>query len=138
MKKYFYIGILGAFGAIARYVVEKAPFSLPFYYFPINTLIINLLGCFLLAFIIELSYERKIISPALRLGITTGFLGAFTTFSTLCKEVSDLLTMTKWGTAGLYIISLLVLGFLSIYAANKLAKATLKALDFKNEVKIWN
>ncbi|MEI8216107.1 MAG: CrcB family protein [Eubacteriales bacterium] len=138
MRKYLYIGILGAFGAIARYVVEKAPFSLPFYNFPINTLLINLLGCFLLAFIIELSYERKIVSSALRLGITTGFLGAFTTFSTLCKEVSDLLTIGKWLFALIYILSLLILGFLSIYTANKLAKAAIKMLGRKEEVQIWD
>lgn len=91
MKKYIYIGILGAFGAIARYVFEKAPIiissvsgplSLHLQIFPINTLIINVLGCFALSFIIDLSFEKKHLSNALRLGITTGFLGAFTTFST--------------------------------------------------------
>ena len=138
MRKYLYIGILGAFGAIARYVIEKAPFSLPFYNFPANTMVINVLGCFALAFIIEFSYEKKIISAALRLGVTTGFLGAFTTFSTLCKEVSDLLAMEKWLFAAIYIFSSLILGFLSIYAANKLAKASIKMLGSKEEVQIWD
>jgi fluoride ion exporter CrcB/FEX len=52
-----------------------------------NTLVVNLVGCFLLAAILTLALEVLEISSDLRLGVSTGFIGAFTTFSTLCKEI---------------------------------------------------
>ena len=147
MKKYIYIAILGAFGAIARYVLEKAPIiissassplSLPLQIFPINTLIINTLGCFALSFIIDLSFERKILSTALRLGVTTGFLGAFTTFSTLCKESTELFQLGEYGVGMSYIIASVLLALLSILLANKLAKYFVKKFHTNGGAKLWN
>lgn len=125
MKKYLYIAILGAFGAITRYVFEKAPFQLFDTNFPIKTLAINLLGCFVLSLIIEYSFERKNLSNSQRLGITTGFLGAFTTFSTLCKETVDLLNAGQYAFALIYILASIALGLLAIELANKLVKKIL-------------
>jgi fluoride exporter len=48
--------------------------------------VINVLGCFLMGFLFIETIERLTISPYLRIGILTGFLGGFTTFSTFAME----------------------------------------------------
>lgn len=86
---YLYIALGGAVGATSRYclslwIANKIPGV-----FPLGTLIVNLLGCFLLGVLYALG--DRTISPQLRLFLTTGFLGAFTTFSTFSVETLDLL-----------------------------------------------
>jgi fluoride ion exporter CrcB/FEX len=51
----------------------------------------NVLGAFALAFILTIAFEIWTFDSDIRLGVTTGFLGAFTTFSTLCKETVGLM-----------------------------------------------
>lgn len=78
------VGIGGFFGAISRYVVSKklnkAAAALPF-----GTLAVNLVGAFFLGFITGIQANIMIL-----LLFGTGFLGAFTTFSTLKLEMSKL------------------------------------------------
>lgn len=90
MKKYLYIGCGGFLGAILRYVIKNAPIYNYKEKIPLNTFIINITGSLILAFILSISYARWKYSENLKLGITTGFLGAFTTFSTMCKETVTL------------------------------------------------
>jgi fluoride exporter len=81
------IVIGGLAGGLFRYMFETlvpTPMSLPF-----GTLMVNLLGCFLLGFIYFIADEREWPSW-LRLGLGTGFVGAFTTFSTFSLELSEL------------------------------------------------
>ena len=54
--------------------------------FPYATLCINVLACFLMGFLFVETLERLTISPALRVGILTGFIGGFSTFSTFAME----------------------------------------------------
>jgi CrcB protein len=77
------VGIGGFFGAIARYSISKKLNNNPF--LPIGTLTVNLLGAFLLGIIIGIKANTLI---ALLFG--TGFMGAFTTFSTLNLEMIQL------------------------------------------------
>lgn len=87
---YFAVALGGFFGAGARDLLGKAVGS---GYLPYGTLLINLAGSFLLLFLMTLLLERMFFGGAvLRLGLTSGFLGAFTTFSTLTKELLELLT----------------------------------------------
>lgn len=91
MFKLVSIGIGGFLGAISRYLLTKKVESSFTGSFPYGTLVVNLLGCFLLGFIFTLTLERQVINPTLRIGITTGFLGALTTFSTFSLETMNLL-----------------------------------------------
>jgi len=87
MKEYkIWCGIaFGGFaGAISRYGLSG--FSITWGGFPLNILMINLLGAFLLAGFLEISLERLQLPAQVRTGVSTGFLGAFTTFSGLCAE----------------------------------------------------
>lgn len=88
---YLAVAIGGFLGAVTRAALGKlikAGFTSSF---PVNTLIINLTGCFILSFFLTLTLDRLEINPKLRLAIGTGFLGAYTTFSTFALESINLL-----------------------------------------------
>jgi CrcB protein len=88
--------------------------------FPLGTLVINVLGALLLSFVVTL-VAQETVRPELRLIIGTGFLGAFTTFSTFELESEYLLSHGNWLPATVYIGGNLVLGFLAIFAGRALA-----------------
>lgn len=115
MKKYIYIGIGGFFGAISRYAIK----NIHIYHYngviPLNTLIINVSGSFVLALILTTAFEVLEMDESVRLGIGTGFLGAYTTFSTLCKETVGLITKGFYFSAISYIIMSTILGLVAAY-----------------------
>jgi CrcB protein len=77
----------GGAGCVARYLVALAVGRRDL---PYATLIVNLLGSFLIAFIFELALLRKDVSPNLQLALTTGFMGGFTTYSAFNFETTRL------------------------------------------------
>jgi fluoride exporter len=87
MRKYIYISIGGFVGATGRYALRNWHVLDISNQFHIDTIFINILGCFTLALFLRLAYAIGEVDSDLRLGITTGFIGAFTTFSTVCKEI---------------------------------------------------
>lgn len=113
MKKYLYICLGGAFGAILRFIIRAMPALQRLSDFPVNTLLINLTGSFLLGLVLTYAYETDSISADLRLGLATGFLGAFTTFSTLCKETATL-GLTGFLPIALAYVSVSILGGLGM------------------------
>jgi CrcB protein len=101
---YFAVAIGGFLGAIARYIVGQWFTDLVRVTgFPWGTLIINLLGCFVLSLFLTVALDLLVISPFIRLGVSTGFIGAFTTFSTFSLETVQLLQSHQFGYAGLYL-----------------------------------
>lgn len=122
MKQYIYVGIGGFFGAVARY---SFPIAERFGYggsFPLDTFLINVSGSFLIALILTFSVEWNKVDPALKVGITTGFLGAYTTFSTLCKEAVYLMQNGDYGSALFYIAASTLLGLGSAYMGAVIAR----------------
>ena len=111
------IALGGACGALARYGlnlwIQTRLGPTAWATFPLGTLTINVLGCFLLGVTLTLS-ARGLISPEWRLAFGTGFVGAFTTFSTFAWE-SDLLLRGGEGLrAALYLSGNLLLGQLAV------------------------
>ncbi len=78
--------------------------------FPYGTFVINLSGCFWMGFIATLALDVTLISPELRLLLTTGFLGAYTTFSTYGLDTVNLLRMQHWAISGGYWLGSAALG----------------------------
>lgn len=115
MKKCLYIGFFGFLGAMLRYYVK----SVQVYHYkevvPINTIIINVTGSFVLALILTASLEVFKIKEEIRLGITTGFLGAYTTFSTLCKDTVTLAKSGLYFSALNYVTLSTLLGLCAAY-----------------------
>ncbi|NGZ73704.1 fluoride efflux transporter CrcB [Saccharibacillus alkalitolerans] len=89
MKEIGYVALGGIGGALLRYALGV---SLPQTGgFPLPTLLINLSGCLFLGLFFTVALDPRRISPAFRIGIGTGFTGAFTTFSTFSVETARLL-----------------------------------------------
>ena len=77
----------GGAGCVARYLVALAVGRRAF---PYATMIVNVVGSFLIAFILELALARKDIPANLQLALTTGFMGGFTTYSSFNFETTKL------------------------------------------------
>lgn len=127
---YLYVAIFGAIGAAARYWISV---TLEAGLFPYSTLLINIIGCFLLAVILRYLASFSMISNTLITGLGTGLIGSFTTFSAFSVQNADLILDGHYITAGLYILSSLIGGFLSaglgVYVSNKLIAEREKAQD---------
>jgi len=78
-------------GGFSRYFLGSAVTKIFGSPFPHGTLAVNLIGCFLVGFLDTLAEEKFLLSPNARLLLMIGFCGAFTTFSTLILETSNLI-----------------------------------------------
>lgn len=106
---WLWVGLAGAAGALTRYglVLVVGPRS-----FPGTILAINVSGSFLLALVLTVATAGRL-SPETSVALGTGFLGAYTTYSTFSWDVLTLLRDGRWPTASLYVGSTLVLGLLA-------------------------
>lgn len=89
------IGIGAATGAWLRWVLGLW-FNPVFPTLPLGTLAANLLGGFLMGMAMQFLLEHTVLSPEMRLAITTGFLGGLTTFSTFSAETVTLLLREEY------------------------------------------
>ncbi len=110
MWAYVTIAIGGVLGCWARYLMTNLVQAILGRSFPYATLSINVLACLLIGFLFTVTLERLAIAPAVRLGILTGFLGGFSTFSTFAMETFLLAERGEWGRSLLYIFVSVVLG----------------------------
>jgi len=97
MEKILWISIGAVLGANLRYWIGDWAAQRFGSGFPYGTMIINLTGSFLLGLIVSMSMENFIIDPRLRLLLTIGFLGSYTTFSTYAYESIALISQGQWG-----------------------------------------
>ena len=112
MKQIIYVGIGGCIGASIRYIITKQSASLFNYSIPFGTLIVNVVGGFLIGMIMELSSSTDFISPNLKLFLTTGIMGGLTTFSTFSYETISLISDGRYllGTSNVFLNVFLSLG----------------------------
>lgn len=97
MNNWLAVASGGAIGAVLRYALTKAKWvqDIGNAYFPTGTLIANVLGSFILGFLIILLTEKFATQDWLRLFLFVGVLGAFTTFSTFSVESIELFLLGK-------------------------------------------
>jgi CrcB protein len=91
MKTAATIALFCAGGGLARYYLSRWVYSLLGRAFPYGTFAVNLMGAYSIGLIMELSLRSTLIPPTLRLGLTVGFMGGLTTFSTFSYETFRLL-----------------------------------------------
>ncbi len=103
------IGLAGSLGAVARYLVTRFIVNYSRSQFPLATLCINVLGAFLIGLLFSLT-TQKIMTPLLQSILATGFLGGFTTFSTMNWEGAQLARVGNIGQSFLYLGGSFVLG----------------------------
>ena len=90
MSKLLVVGLGGFLGAVARYGVTLLVATFWTREFPLATFLINVTGSFVLGLFSTLAAERFEVDPRLRLFVATGFVGAYTTFSTFEYETQRL------------------------------------------------
>jgi len=107
------VAVGGALGAMARYGVGGWVHGWTSSTFPWGTVVVNAAGSFLLGF--SMRYLELVVAPPeLRAGLTVGFLGAFTTFSTYSYETVALVQEGAWGRAAGYALGSLGAGLLFV------------------------
>ena len=116
------IGLGGAIGSMARfglgnYVQARAGGG-----FPDGTMLINVTGSLLLGFLLRFSLDTATVSPEMRLLLTTGICGGFTTFSTFAYESVQLFERGEYGRASIYVVASVTLSLVATVIGIALAR----------------
>jgi CrcB protein len=124
MTRWLLIGLAGAAGTLSRYGVGLWARSALGTSFPYGTLIVNVVGCFVIALVYEVSMSTTLISPTVRVTLATGFIGGLTTYSSFNYETTSLLRERAWALSFANLAATLfgcfVAGLLGLMAARKL------------------
>ena len=116
MPRYLLIALGGALGAMARYAVGAWAAQRFGPRFPLGTLVINLSACFLIGLVVESLDRHNALSPAWRFLIATGFIGAYSTFSTFEWEAWADYQRGAYLVGLAYVVTSLVGGFALVAA----------------------
>jgi len=122
MWTYFSVAVGGTLGCWARFAMTNLVQAVLGRGFPYATLSINVLGSLLMGFLFIATLERLTVSPELRTGLLTGFLGGYTTFSTFSMETLLLVEQGEGLKAVLYVLLSVVLGFAGAFAGAYIAR----------------
>ncbi len=115
MRTIVAIGAAGALGAVARYGLEGAVTRRLPPSFPWGTFVVNISGALVLGFVLTLMTEQLSTAPWLRSAVAIGFLGAYTTFSTLTYETYRLLEDGALGLAAANVLGSAGAGLFAVY-----------------------
>lgn len=119
---YFLVFLGGGLGAAARHGVNVAALRLIGPAFPFGTLSINVAGSFVMGLLVEYFALRGNVPQPVRLFMTTGIVGGFTTFSTFSLEVVLLYQRGQFGAAFAYVASSVVLGVVALLGGMALVR----------------
>lgn len=120
MARFLLICLAGAVGTGARYLLSGWLLRLAGPGFPYGTLAVNVIGSFLIGLVMQISLSTELIPPTLRLTLTTGLMGGFTTYSAFNYETLQLVQEGSWPLAaanlGIIVVSCLAAGVLGVLA----------------------
>ena len=120
MKSYLLIALFGALGTVARFSVIQITPKIFQTIFPIGTIIVNLLGCFLIGLVSGILDTKFIsIGENFKNYITIGFLGGFTTFSSFSQDFFNLINNSSYLLSFGYIFVSVFFGLLMFYIGDK-------------------
>lgn len=122
MIKIVLIALAGSLGTLARYGLGSLVHRLFGAVFPWGTVSVNMLGSFLFGLVWTLAAERMAISAEARIVILTGFMGAFTTFSTFMFETGELIRGGQWLLAGGNLLLQNIVGLAAVFGGIALAR----------------
>lgn len=114
--------VFGTLGTLARYGLQGLVQTRTASTFPSGTLVVNLIGCFLLGGIAEYALLHLSIPPDWRIGITVGFFGAFTTFSSFSWETARMLQDGQWRAATVYVLTSVIGGLIGVFFGMRIAE----------------
>lgn len=112
MVKWLNLAIGSIIGGYARYFLAGFVYQIFGTAFPYGTLVVNLIGCFLIGLLAALAEEKFLLGPDARMLLMIGFCGAFTTFSTFMLETGNLIRDGETIRAFLNVFGSFILGFI--------------------------
>jgi CrcB protein len=115
LKHILLIGFGGFAGSVARYFVSRLNNSVEWFSIPIGTLTVNVLGSFLIGFLVGISEKSPILTVELRMFLMVGLCGGFTTFSSFTGENLMLMRNGQFLPLFLYTGLSILLGFTAVY-----------------------
>lgn len=118
------VAVCGAAGCLSRYYLSAWVYGLLGRDFPYGTFVVNILGAFIIGFLMEFGIRSILVPPTLRVGLTVGFLGGLTTFSTFSYETFRLIEegefLVAFTNVALSVLVCLVFTWTGIFAARQL------------------
>ena len=123
IQKLSLLALAGALGTLARFGLSGLVQRVSGAAFPWGTVAVNVTGCFLAGLLWSLFENRWEVSSQTRVLVLLGFMGAFTTFSTLILETSELLRTAKWMYAAINVTIQNGLGFMALFGGVALGKS---------------
>lgn len=122
----WYVAVGSAIGGMTRFLLGGFLQRSLGVTFPVGTLIINITGSFVLGVLLHFALATPAISPEVRVLLTTGFCGGYTTFSTFSYETVTLLEEGEAGRAALYVGASVAASLLAAYLGVILAREMLR------------
>ncbi len=122
MQEIMVVGVGGFVGAVARYLLSSLVHRNLESHFPWGTLVVNIVGCFVIGCLMYMIENRLIVSDQMRLFLGIGILGAFTTFATFSQEIVVLLRNGHNWMALANILLSVGLGLVALWAGNMLLR----------------
>lgn len=123
MLSVWLVALGSAAGGVTRYLLTGAVQRAAGGSFPIGTLLVNVSGSFLLGFLLRYTLAVPAMTPQLRLGLTAGFCGGFTTFSTFSAETVTLVESGDYRRAALYATSSVLVSVVAVALGVAAARA---------------
>ena len=111
----------GILGTLGRYLLSTAVYRWLGTAFPYGTLVVNLLGALVIGFLATLAEKKFLLTPEFRMFWMIGFLGAFTTFSSLIYESWKLMQDGQFFLAGTNLVGSMVLGLMAFWLGSVVA-----------------
>ena len=117
------VALAGAAGTLLRWGVAPGIHRATGAGFPWGVFVVNMVGCLLFGLVVALAEEKAWLGPGLRTVALTGFMGAFTTFSTFAFDSSEMFREGAWMALAGNMIGQNVLGVVCVLAGMRLAQA---------------
>ena len=121
MKIVLLVGLGSFIGGISRYLVTLFVQNKILSTFPYGTMVVNIIGCFLIGAIYAFS-ERGNWNPEWRVFLATGIMGGFTTFSSFSNETVSMLRDAEYWPAFTYVALSVIIGLAATFAGISLIK----------------
>ncbi|MCQ2606971.1 MAG: fluoride efflux transporter CrcB [Bacteroidales bacterium] len=117
------IGLGSCCGGVLRWLLSQFFQRFSFYHYPLGTFVVNILGCFCIGMFYALFEKYNIGNQSLKLFLTVGFCGSFTTFSTFINENVSLLQNDQISISLLYLLASLLFGACALMLGTIVVKA---------------
>jgi len=123
LKSLLIAGTGGFIGTVLRFLVSRYFQENTFSLFPWGTFTVNIIGSLMIGIFYGMSERGNLLSPEVRIFLTVGICGGFTTFSSLTNDAFMLLQEKEWLKVSLYASLSFFLGLVAVYLGRTLIKS---------------